>query len=106
MRLRDGAINLEDYNIWKTRDVMGPGNCDGDILSRPGGFFWLCEENANAREMHGRKICHLSINNGRPISQYESMRVIESAEILKPFAFRGSPGWNVPCVGVSRNAHM
>lgn len=36
MRLRDGSINLDDYNIWQTRDVAGSRNCDLDTIGSAG----------------------------------------------------------------------
>ena len=89
MRLRDGAMILEDYNLWQPRDIMGPANCEEDSPRRPGGFLWHCADIADAGARNGRNLRHLAQNYGRPIARYEFIHIIEAAKSLKPDGRRG-----------------
>ena len=49
LRLRDGAMTLADYELWRTHDVT-PGNdlCSAELRERASRFTWLCAENEAA----------------------------------------------------------
>ena len=56
MRLRDGAMTVEDHNLWRSHDILDPERCDADILRRSGDMLWLCVGNADAGPRDGRKL--------------------------------------------------
>ena len=68
MRLRGGSITLDDCNIWKSHDKLGPENCDADVLRRADNYLWLCAENADAWKRNGGKVVNLAETRGFPLS--------------------------------------
>ena len=89
MRRRDGAMTLEDYNIWKSHDILGPGNCDPDVLQRADNYRWLCAENADDGQRNVAKVRNLAETQGFPITRYDSTHINISAKRLKPGEFKG-----------------
>ena len=89
MRLRDGAMNVEDHNLWRSHDILDPERCVADILRMSGEFLWLCAENADAGSMYGRKLGLLAEKAGDPIFRYEAIRSDDGAKRLKPDEFKG-----------------
>ena len=89
MRLRDGAMALADYNIWKSHDVLDPENCDPDAIQRSDNYLFLCAENAYAGRRNGVKVGNRAETEGFPIIRYESTRNNIAAKKLKPDVFFG-----------------
>ena len=88
MRLRDGAMTLEDYKLWQSHDIPDPENCDPCALERADKYLWLCAENADAGRRNGDKVGNLAETQGFPIIRYESTHGNIAAEKLRPGEFK------------------
>ena len=87
-RLRDAAMTIADYDLWKSRDIASD-DCPADLKKRADSFLWLCEENASSGQRNGSKIAALSKADQTPLLRYEAVHNTPAGGNYAPEEFRG-----------------
>ena len=87
-RLRDFAMTLDDYELWKSRDIASDTR-PADLKRRAESFIWLCEENAATGERNGEKLADLSRRTFSAIFRYSAVHNTAAASGYKPQEFKG-----------------
>ena len=81
-RMRDSAMTIADYDIWKSSDIAD-ADCPGELQIRADSPLWICEEDASPGERGGGELPTARKQGGRRSFVARLYAILLLAEITR-----------------------